>query len=167
MSGIYSSLRIALFAVLLLVGLLHPCHATAMVHHTQKTKQQVEELEQQWRAASLAGDLATLDRMLSDDYVGISWTGEVSTKAMQLEHMRTHSFMLTRLDLKERKIKMVGNVAIVTALASVEGVNGGAAMKGLFRYTRIYQKLPNGAWKITNFEVTRLSDGPRPPRPPA
>ncbi len=129
-----------------------------MPHPHKETRQEIAELEQQWRVATLSADVPAMDRLLSDDYVGISWNGQVNTKAMQLDRTRNRSFALTRLDLSDSKVKIVGNVAIVTARAELAGTNDGADMKGTFRYTRVYQQLPSGAWKITNFEATRVPD---------
>ena len=144
----------------LLLLLLMCQHMQAMGFGSQRQrhdyKREVEQLEEQWRTAQLAGDVAALDKLLSDDYVGISMTGQVNTKAQQLSRVRTHSFILTRIDLGEMKVKLVGQVAIVTVRASVEGTNEGVPMNGVFRYTRIYQHLPTGGWKITNFEATRI-----------
>ncbi len=115
-----------------------------------------------------------MDKLLSDDYVGISMTGQVNTKAQQLSRMRSHAFVLTKIDLGEMKVKLVGQVAIVTVRASVEGTNEGIPMNGVFRYTRVYQHLPDGGWKITNFEATRIPNrrladgrGGAPDRKPA
>ena len=125
-------------------------------------KRQVEALEEQWRQAQLAGDVATMDKLLSDDYIGISMTGQVNTKMQQLDRMRMHKVALTRLDLGERQVKLIGSIAIVTSRAEVEGTNDGAPVKGTYRYTRVYQRLPSGVWKITSFEATRVP-GPRDP----
>jgi ketosteroid isomerase-like protein len=119
-------------------------------------KRQVEALEDQWRAAQLAGDIEVMDKLLSDDYIGISMTGQVNTKAQQLDRARNHKLMLTRLDLGEMQVKLVGSIAIVTSLAEVEGTNEGQPVRGTFRYTRVYQRLPTGEWKITSFEATRV-----------
>jgi ketosteroid isomerase-like protein len=123
-------------------------------------KQQVEALEEEWRKAQLGGDVATMDKLLSDDYIGISMTGQVNTKTQQLDRMRLHKVALTRLDLGDRQVKLVGSIAIVTSRAEVEGTNDGAAVKGTYRYTRVYQRLPSGEWKITSFEATRVP-GPK------
>ena len=135
-------------------------HASAMgfgvQHQKHDYKREVELLEEQWRVAQLTGDVATMDKLLSDDYVGISMTGQVNTKAQQLSRVRNHSLVLTKIDLGEMKVKLVGQVAIVTVRASVEGTNEGVPMNGVFRYTRIYQHLPGGGWKVTNFEATRI-----------
>ena len=119
-------------------------------------KQQVEELEDEWRVAQLTGDAATMDRLLSDDYIGISLNGQVNTKAQQLERTSSRRFSLTRLELSDMKVKLIGSIAIVTSRAEVEGTSDSQSVKGIYRYTRVYQHLPNGAWKITSFEATRI-----------
>jgi ketosteroid isomerase-like protein len=121
----------------------------------QNTKEQVEALEEQWRVAQLAGDAATMGKMLSDDYVGISMTGEVDTKAQQLRRVTDRRMVLTKIELSDMKVKLVGAVAIVTCRALVEGTNDGISMQGVYRYTRIYRHLPTGQWRITSFEATR------------
>ena len=121
-------------------------------------------LEEQWRQAQLGGDVAAMDKLLSDDYVGISMTGQVNTKTQQLDRLRTRAVQLTKISLTDMKVKLLGlsaNVAIVTSLAEVEGTADGASVQGLYRYTRVYQRMPNGAWKITNFEATRVPKGRR------
>lgn len=124
-------------------------------------KHQLEALEEQWRVAQLAGDLATMERMLSDDYLGISMTGEVDTKAQQLHRVADRRLTLTKIELSDMKVKLVGTAAIVTSRARVEGTNDGRSVTGMFRYTRVYRHLPSGQWKITSFEATpeNASDG--------
>jgi ketosteroid isomerase-like protein len=150
-------------AVLLAVVVVGWPASTAFALHMQPlhekkhdAKRQVEALEEQWRQAQLAGDVATMDRLLSDDYIGISMTGQVSTKMQQLDRMKSHKFILTKLDLGEMQVKLVGSIAIVTSRAEVEGSNDGVPVQGTFRYTRVYQRLPSGTWKITSFEATRV-----------
>jgi len=153
-------IRTVLAVALGLGGATICAHALPLPHpHPQRqVKQQIEDMEQQWRSATLAGDATSMDKLLSDDYVGISWTGQVNTKAMQIDRLRTRNLSISKLDVSDTKVKLLGNVAIVTARADVDGMNDGTDMKGTFRYTRVYQRLPGGVWKITNFEVVRVPD---------
>lgn len=128
-------------------------------HAAHDFKQQVEQLEEQWRTAQLADDVATMDKLLSDDYIGISLNGQVNTKIQQLDRLRSRRVALTRLDLSEMKVKLIGSIAIVTSRAQVEGSSDGASIKGIYRYTRVYQHMPSGIWKITSFEATRIPQG--------
>jgi ketosteroid isomerase-like protein len=139
------------------------CVAPALALHIQPlherkhdAKKQVEALEEQWRQAQLAGDVGTMDKLLSDDYIGISMSGQVHTKAQQLDRMRNHSLVLSKIDLGEMQVKLVGSIAIVTSRAELEGTNDGTPVKGVYRYTRVYQRLPSGQWRITSFEATRV-----------
>ncbi|HVG27444.1 MAG TPA: nuclear transport factor 2 family protein [Acidobacteriaceae bacterium] len=118
---------------------------------------QIEALEQQWRAAAMAEDTEAMDHLLSDDFLGITASGQVMTKIQQLDRMRTRTFVITRLDVSDMKIKLISrHAAIVTSLAQIEGSNDGRPLHGSFRYTRVYQRLPTGMWKITSFEATHV-----------
>ncbi len=128
-------------------------------------KHQVEQLEQVWRKAELSGDVAAMDKLLSDDYVGITMSGQVVTKEQQLERLRKRTMPLSRIDLTDVHVKLIGTTAIVTSRAEVEGTDEGVAIHGTFRYTRVYSRQLTGAWLVTNFEATRV--GPPPLRPPA
>jgi ketosteroid isomerase-like protein len=150
-----------MMAVVLLtcfIALMGAQQAQANQKHEKKhdVKRAVEALEEQWRKAQLAGDVATMDRMLSDDFIGISMSGQVNTKAQQLERIRSRKLVVTKIELSDMKVKLVGSVAIVTSQADVEGTSEGASVRGKYRYTRIYQRLPSGEWKITSFEATRI-----------
>ena len=133
-----------------------PAFAQPVHHDKRDVKKQVEALEEQWRKAQLAGDAVTMDRMLSEDFIGISMSGQVNTKAQLLDRVRAHRVQLSKIELSDMKVKLVGGIAIVTSLADVEGINEGASVKGTYRYTRVYQRLPSGGWKITSFEATRI-----------
>jgi ketosteroid isomerase-like protein len=125
-------------------------------------KHEVEKLEEVWRVAQLNDDVAAMDKLLSDDYVGITMSGQVVTKMQQLDRMRNRSTVLTKITLDDVKVKLIGTTAIVTSLAQVDGTMDGAPMHGDYRYTRVYSRLPTGAWEITNFEATRVGMPPPP-----
>lgn len=154
------SVLLALLWLSVVLQFAGPAQAKGSGHkpRQQRWKQQIEDLEQQWRTAILNNDVALMDKLLSDDYVGISISGEVDTKTMQLDRLRASKLMVSKLNLTDVKVKLVGRVAIVTSLADVEAMNDGARLSGRFRYTRVYQKLSSGAWKTTNFEATRISN---------
>jgi len=151
-----------MMAVVLLtcfIALVGAQQAQAANHGHEKkhdVKKLVEALEEQWRKAQLAGDVATMDKMLSEDFIGISMSGQVNTKAQQLERVRSRKLVVTKVELSDMKVKLVDSVAIVTSQAEVEGTNEGVSVKGKYRYTRVYQRRPSGDWKITSFEATRI-----------
>lgn len=133
-----------------------PMHAGP--HRGSRTmRNQIEALETQWKKAALANDIETMERLLSEDYLGITSNGQVVTKPQQLDRMRTHNFSINSLEVSDVKIKLISqHAAIVTSLAQVDGTNDGRPLRGSFRYTRVYQRIPNDGWKITSFEATHV-----------
>ncbi len=160
-SGIACSrIRLLRAATTLLVCLLAAkeqpaCAAKPHPARTHEYKHEIQLLEAEWRTAQLADDTAAMDRLLADDYVGISINGQVYTKAQQLERMRDRTLLLTKFVQGEIRIKLAGQLAIVTSSAEVEGSNDRTEFHGQYSYMRIWQRDPNGAWKITSFEATR------------
>ncbi len=127
----------------------------AQRHIKHLYQKQVEALETQWRIAQVNGDIPTLERLLADDYIGITANGTVQTKDEALAAIRNKTFALSKIDLSEVKARIHGDTAVVTSKAQVEGTLDGVDMSGTYRYTRVYvRKL--GTWQITNFEVTRI-----------
>jgi ketosteroid isomerase-like protein len=155
-----SVLLIAVMAVM--ISLAVPAFALPR-QQKRDYKQQVEALEEQWRAIQMANDVNAMDKLLSDDYIGISMTGQIYTKAQQLERMRTKKLTLTQIKFDEMKVKLIGSIAIVTSRTDIEGVNDDVPVKGTYRYTRVYRRMPSGVWKITSFEATRV---PKPKQVP-
>jgi ketosteroid isomerase-like protein len=125
-------------------------------HHPKRLERDtIESLEKQWQKAQLADDVTAMDKLLSDDYLGITSSGELLTKTQQLDRMRNRRVVLSELDVIDTKIKLIGPVAIVTCLANIKGFNDDSPVVGEYRYTRIYQRSANGvAWRITSFEAT-------------
>ena len=75
--------------------------------------------------------------------------------------MRSRAVSLSKMDLSDIKVKLIGTtVAVVTSRAEIVGTGENGPLNGTFRYTRVYQRLPGGSWKITSFEATRVpADG--------
>jgi ketosteroid isomerase-like protein len=46
----------------------------------------------------------------------------------------------------------------VTSLAEVKGTAGDGDISGSYRYTRVYVRDAQGAWKIVSFEASRIRE---------
>ena len=161
MRGKGSNPAVRHIAVILLCALA--ALPAAAQHHQKKTyKQIISHLEQQWRDAVSNNDVATLERLLADDYIGISAQGMVSTKAETIARMQAHQLVVHSLEVHDEKIAIHGNTAVVTSQVDVDAVDNATspprAIKSRFRYTRVYVRYPSGNWRITNFESTHIRD---------
>ena len=140
-----------------LVILLTNFSAPAQRHERKREERaEIATLEEQWKQAQMAEDIPLMDRLLSDDFLGITAAGQLVTKSQQLDRMRTRQFEITRFDMADTKIKISGSLAVVTSLVRLDATSSGAPLRGFFRYTRVYQRAPGDGWKITNFEATRV-----------
>jgi ketosteroid isomerase-like protein len=154
-----AAILLAILPVTLLVALPLPLHSQRekLPHeHKHLEREEIVTLEKEWRQAQVSNDVPAMDKLLSDDYLGINSNGDVLTKNQQLDHMRNRRLVIEKLDTSDLKIKLIGPIAIVTSLAQVEGSLDGSPLNGSFRYTRVYHRVPGVGWKITNFEVTRI-----------
>jgi ketosteroid isomerase-like protein len=149
--------------LLLLVPFCSPLPASAAPpqphkEHKRDYKREIQALEEQWRLAQVNDDVPSMEKLLAPDFLGISMTGQVTDRDQQLERLRNRHLVLSKIVISDQKIKLLGAVAIVTSLAQVEGTNEGIPINGMFRYTSIYRRYPDGTWKVTNFEVARTRD---------
>ena len=145
--------------VLVAVVLLAFCHAAGALPHREKSEihKQIETLEQQWRDALINNNVAQMDRLLADDYVGITSNGTVETKTQALDQRRAGPVRITRLDITDTHVRVYGDTAVVTSQATLEGTNGASDISGQYRYTRVYARRL-GKWKIVSFEASRVHD---------
>jgi ketosteroid isomerase-like protein len=143
-----------LFFVLTLV-LACATPASAFPHHENAHKE-IEGLELDWRQAQLSNNISEVDRLLADDYLGISANGTLETKADELTRRRSGSLHITQLDLSDIKVRIYGDTAVVTSKADLVGKNGDRDISGRFRYTRVYSNRM-GQWRIVSFEASRIS----------
>jgi ketosteroid isomerase-like protein len=163
----FRTLRLGTLILATLAAALFSLPAHGVGPHPKRhdeLKRQVEKLEEVWRTAQMNTDVDAMDKLLSDDYIGITMNGQVVTKTQQLDRMRNRTLVLTKMALDDVKVKLIGTTAIVMSRAEVEGTDDGNPMHGNFRYMRVYTRLPSGFWKITNFEATRI--GPQSDRHP-
>ena len=121
-------------------------------------RHEVERIEEAWRNAVLKANVATMETLLGDDYVGITATGTIETKEKALANMRAGVLRFTSIKLSERKLRFYGTTALVTSRAEVAGTNASRDFSGNYRYTHVYARDALGKWKIVSFEASRIRD---------
>ena len=88
-----------------------------------ENRHEIERIEEAWRNAVLKANVATMETLLGDDYMGITATGTIETKEKALANMRTGVTRFTSIDLSERKLRFYGTTALVTSRAEVVGTS--------------------------------------------
>src|ERR1044071_8742318 len=104
-------------------------------------------VEDELREAMLAGDVATLDRLIDDDLMFVSHLGQVVGKAEDLEMHRTRRLRITSMTPSDRRIQRLGETTVVTVRMHTTAIVDGVDVEETFRYTRVWYRRPDG-WKI-------------------
>ena len=125
-------------------------------------RHEVDKMEDAWREAMLHSDAAQVNTMLADDYIGISPIGTLQSKEQTMAILRAGSMRFKAIDISDRKVRLYGSTAVVTSRAEVDGVSPDGALTGSYRYTHVWVRGEDGAWKIVSFEASRIDESGAP-----
>jgi ketosteroid isomerase-like protein len=129
-----------------------------LVHRDDRLRREIENLESQWRSALMQNDVATINRLLADDYLGINPNGTLETKADALALRRSGTVKISSIEPENIKVRVYGDTAVVTSRVTVAGHDGERDISGTYHYTRVYSRR-SGEWKVVSFEASRIPPG--------
>lgn len=119
-------------------------------------KSEIRACETRLYAAMLASDLDELDALIADDLLFAGPTGELATKAMDLELHRTGGTQFREFTPEELEIRVWSEqFALASAKIFLRGSYLGQPFAGHYRYTRVWRKGENG-WQIVGGSVTTM-----------
>ena len=108
----------------------------------------IEECEEQLRAAMLTGDVAQLDRLLSDEAIFTNQDGVRLTKGDDLSVYRSGLLTIQEVcPVGEMIVRRFGDTAIVCLTAKLAGKYDGRAFAGTFAYSRVWHR-EDGNWQV-------------------
>jgi ketosteroid isomerase-like protein len=118
------------------------------------TDVEVAALEAELRAAQLAGDVAALDRLISDDLLFTGPDGSLATKADDLAAYRNGVMRVASHEPRDLRVRRVGSeVAVVALTTHMTGSYAGTPFAGIARYTRVWAR-EGGYWRIVAGQVS-------------
>jgi ketosteroid isomerase-like protein len=118
-------------------------------------EQQIQDMLEQRRQAALKADVAFVDANTADDYVRISPSGQLMTKAELLEAMKNGSTKYQSIEQKDIKIQIYGNTAVTTAVADLKGTNQGQDVSGSYRISQVFV-YRSGKWLAVHFHASPM-----------
>ena len=142
----------------LLVGLLVAAGSVAAVGDSAVDQKTVAALDTQYQAAVKASDAATMDRILADDFVVVTGTGQIYTKLDLINMARTKRVQYEHQEEASQTVRVWGDTAVVTALLWLKGVDQGKAFDWHVWFSDTYVRTPSG-WRYVHGQASR----PMPP----
>ena len=114
---------------------------------------QLLKLDREWNEAYPRRDVAALDRVLADDWVGIDGAGLVIDKGQLLARVESGHAFLDPHEFDEFTLRLFGQTAIVTGRLSGTGQDDDGTFYLEQRFTRVYVKR-NDRWQAVATQVT-------------
>ena len=118
-------------------------------------QEEIKRMEEERNQAILRGDVATLDRMTSDDYTFITLRGELRTKSEILKGFKSGSFKYESREISDLNVRVYGDTAIVTGRSIQKGMENGKDYSGDYRFTRVYVN-QQGRWLTLALQTTLI-----------
>jgi hypothetical protein len=116
----------------------------------------ITQLSDKITAAALKGDVATFEELLADDYMSISGSGTVSTKAEVINNYKSGKLKYDSIDVTDVKVRILGpTTALVTGKGEVKGKMGDQDLTGSYRSSRLFVKR-GGKWQAVFFQTTKI-----------
>jgi ketosteroid isomerase-like protein len=129
--------------------------ATATLARAADAEKAVLAAEDRRFAATVAADIPTLDRMLTDDMTYTHSNARVDTKAELLAKLGDGTYDYKSIAPEERTVRLYGDAAAVAGVAHVLVHAGGRDVDVRLRYTELYVK-QDGAWRLALWHSTRV-----------
>lgn len=119
----------------------------------EQLKQEVLKVEAERNAAIMKGDVATLDKMYSDE---IAWTnprGELLTKSEILSHLQSGEQKFFSIKHSDRQMHVYGNTVVMTVFTRSSVRYKGKTSDAPRRFTNVFVK-ENGHWLLVVHHAT-------------
>jgi uncharacterized protein (TIGR02246 family) len=114
------------------------------------------QIERDWAAALVKGDVAVLDRSLAKEWAANA-DGEVATRAQLLAAIKSGAYKLESATMRDISVHVFGDAAIATMTADIKGTFMGKAMPPLQRSTDFFVKR-DGRWQAVSTQNTTIKE---------
>jgi ketosteroid isomerase-like protein len=137
-----------LLLVLSMVGI----SSTALAAGAPVCRNDVAALDTEFQTAVKRNDVAAVDRLLPSDYILVSATGDVQTKADLVKEARQKKYVYTHQEDSRQTVRMWGNTAVLTALLWAQGTTEGKHFDVKVWFSDTYVCTPQG-WRYVFAQV--------------
>jgi ketosteroid isomerase-like protein len=138
---------------LIVLALSPPTASTQTTPASTGDEATIRQLERDWETALMRGDAATINRIVAEDCIFISSTGEKMTKP-EADADRTNS-TLQLSTTPQMEIRIFGDVAVVVGMNIETSTYGGLSTSGRYRWTDVFVRR-KGRWEVVSAQSTHV-----------
>ena len=132
-----------------------PAQSVQEISPVSADEAEIRRIEIEWGDAFLQRDLATLDRIIDDEYLLTDPLGEVRDKTESIAAITRSDVQFESTESDNIKVAINGDTAVVTARSTFRGRYKGWNMAGRYQYTDVFVKR-SGSWRAVVSHITPL-----------
>jgi ketosteroid isomerase-like protein len=140
-------LRLTLILIVGLATMIGPAQGQTTAS-SNSPEEQVRQLERDWLAADGKGDVASLRRIIADDFIGSNFEGQVLSK-QDIVPERTGTGGFAGATPGDTNVRVFGDTAVLMGVINTAGGPGKQV-----HVTLVFQKKSEG-WRMIAAELTR------------
>ena len=126
-----------------------------------RAKDELRSVERQRLRALVTADIATLERLHSDDFEAISPFGHAFDRGEYLHTVASGELDYVRWEPEDIYVRVHGAVAAIRYRARADVMSRGKLLPTMRTWNTAYYERHNGRWLIVWFQVTQISPLPR------
>ncbi len=138
---------VAAFVVLSAAVLTFGQPQSAKATQDEKVAKVISKLDDERIQAQIHADATALDRIYSDDFIGIGPSGTMRTKPEVLSDFTSGNLKFQSITTSDVRIRVYANTAVETGISIMTGQDRGKAVPRDNRFTRVWIKR-QGKWQL-------------------
>ena len=119
---------------------------SCLVVAQSSTEKELIALENRFNEALVRADLKTIEDIEADDLIFTDASGTVTTKADELQSMRSGDVKFESIKMDNTQVQDFGNLAVVTGRLVERAKYKNADISGIYRFTDVWAKR-KGKWE--------------------
>lgn len=149
--------RLFITLCLLVPGVISEAQQPAKSSAPPPEFREMQQVEDRWADAVTKRDQYGLELVLAPQFIGISASGDVTTRNQQIAHLFVKNAGPDSLEQKVVSVRFVGDIAIVngTYVLTWKGEKGPVLEKGIFSH--VFEHVHN-AWLCLNSQRTVVAE---------
>ena len=122
----------------------------------QTREQELIALENKRVEALVKSDTEYLATLFGENYILITFDGQVRDKFFTLEAIEGGETKFDFLNYEDMVVRITGDTAVITGTAIRNGTSRGRTISGDFRFTHVWVRV-QGEWKLVAIQESRIS----------
>jgi ketosteroid isomerase-like protein len=120
-----------------------------------KAEEELAAVEKAWAQAFVKNDAEAIGRFMADDWTIIGPDGSMMDKSNFLGVIKSGTLTHEVMEFDDMKVRVYGDVAVVTSRSTSKGKFKGQAFSELERSSDVFVK-QKGQWKCVLTQLTRI-----------